>query len=269
MELQGRLAVVTGGGSGIGRACAEAFATAGAKEVIVVDLDLGKAEHVADTIGTQGVAVGVDVANEKDLTQMCSRIQADHGPIDLFLSNAGYLIQGGLDLPTSQWQRMFDVHFSSHLTVARALIPSMVDRGEGYLVSTASAAGMLTQLDSGPYSVSKAAAISFAQWLAINYGHRGVKVSVICPQAVRTNIVGDDLSVWDDPASSQASQDGVLEPEEIAAAVLETIRKEEFLCLPHDRVLDYAQRRLADPDRWIAGMQRFRERLSQAGAYVV
>ena len=163
-----------------------------------------------------------------------------------------------------------DVHFTSHLTAARALIPGMVARGEGYLFSTASAAGLLTQMDSGPYAVSKAAAVAFAEWISINYGERGVKVSVLCPQAVRTNIIGDDIAAWDRRArSGQASQDGVLEPEDVAQMVVDTIREENFLLLPHEQVATYMQRKAADPDRWISGMQRFRSKLEAAGAYVV
>ena len=270
MELSGRTTVVTGAGSGIGRESAKAFAAAGARLVFVADLHQDKAVEVASQIGDQAIGVGIDVADEAALVDLCERIENDHGPIDVFFSNAGYGKQGGLDLPNDEWQRMMDVHFTSHLTVARALVPGMVARGEGYLFSTASAAGLLTQMDSGPYAVSKAAAVAFAEWLAINYGPRGVRVSVLCPQAVRTNIIGDDISAWDARSrSGQASQDGILEPEDVARMVVDTIREERFLLLPHEQVATYMKRKADDPERWIGGMQRFRNKLEAAGAYVV
>jgi len=265
MELNDRICVVTGGGSGIGRASAHAFAAEGARLVVVADLDEAKAREVAESIDGNARGVGLDVADEHAVTSLCESIEDNDGPIDLFFSNAGYGEGGGLDLSNERWQRMMDVHMTSHLTVARALVPGMVARGEGYLFSTASAAGLLTQIDSGPYAVSKAAAVAFAEWLSINYGNQGVKVSVLCPQAVRTNIIGDDLSAWDKFASSgQASQDGVLEPEEVAQMVVDTIRNENFLLLPHEQVATYMQRKATDPDRWISGMQRFHARLENA-----
>lgn len=262
MELKDKITVVTGGGSGIGRASAKAFAEEGARLVVVADLHGTKAEAVAAEIGDRARGVALDVADEAAVTALCRQIETETGPIDLFFSNAGYGQPGGLDLPTEDWQRMMDVHFTAHLHVARALVPGMVARGGGYLFSTASAAGLLTQMDSGPYAVSKAAAVAFAEWLAINYGDQGVKVSVLCPQAVRTNILGDDLTAWDRQAEGgQASQDGILEPEDVAQAVVQTIRDETFLCLPHPQVKTYVQRKAGDIDRWIGGMQRFKKRL--------
>ena len=262
MELNDRITVVTGAGSGIGRESAKAFAREGARLVIVADLDEAKAVAVADSIGDRARGVGLDVADAAAVEALIEDVEDNDGPIDVFFSNAGYGQPGGLDLSNDDWQRMMDVHFTSHLTAARALIPGMVARGEGYLFSTASAAGLLTQIDSGPYAVSKAAAVAFAEWLSINYGNAGVKVSVLCPQAVRTNIIGDDLDAWDKFASSgQASQDGILEPEDVAQMVVDTIRNENFLLLPHEQVATYMERKAADPDRWISGMQRFHARL--------
>jgi NAD(P)-dependent dehydrogenase (short-subunit alcohol dehydrogenase family) len=270
MELKDRITVVTGAGSGIGRESARAFAAEGARLVVVADLNEDKALEVAASIGDQARGVGLDVADESAIKGLCEQIENDDGPIDVFFSNAGYGQPGGLDVSTEDWQRMMDVHFTSHLHVAKALIPGMVARGEGYLFSTASAAGLLTQMDSGPYAVSKAAAVAFAEWISINYGGRGVKVSVLCPQAVRTNIIGDDIGLWDARTrSGQASQDGVLEPEDVAQMVVDTIREENFLLLPHEQVATYMQRKANDPDRWISGMQRFRTKLEAAGAYVV
>ena len=265
MELKDRITVITGAGSGIGQASAHAFAAEGARLVVVADLNEANAIAVAESIGDQARGVGLDVADEAAVTALCEQIENDDGPIDVFFSNAGYGQAGGLDLSTEDWQRMMDVHFTSHLHVARALVPGMVARGEGYLFSTASAAGLLTQMDSGPYAVSKAAAVAFAEWLAINYGDQGVRVSVLCPQAVRTHIIGDDLTAWDRRAEGgQASQDGVLEPEDVAAMVVQTIRDENFLLLPHEQVATYMQRKAGDVDRWISGMQRFKARLEAA-----
>lgn len=264
MELQDRITVVTGAASGIGRASAQAFAAEGARLVIVADLDLDKSIAVAESIGPQARGVSLDVADEAAVKALCEQIENDDGPIDVFFSNAGYGQAGGLDLSPQDWQRMMDVHFSAHLYAAQALVPGMVARGEGYLFSTASAAGLLTQMDSGPYAVSKAAAVAFAEWLSINYGQQGIRVSVLCPQAVRTNIIGDDLSLWErsgDGRGGQASQDGVLEPEEVAQMVVQTIRDENFLLLPHEQVATYMQRKAGDVDRWIGGMQRFKARL--------
>ena len=265
MELKDRICVVTGGGSGIGRASAQAFAAEGARLVVVADLSEEKAIATAESIGAQARGIGLDVADEAAVVALCRSIEDIDGPIDLFFSNAGYGKGGGLDLSNDDWQRMMDVHWTSHLYAARALVPGMVARGEGYLFSTASAAGLLTQIDSGPYAVSKAAAVAFAEWLAINYGSKGVRVSVLCPQAVRTNIIGDDLDAWDRRADGgQASQDGILEPEDVAQMVVDTIRNENFLLLPHPQVTTYRQRKVTDPDRWIAGMQRFQARLEAA-----
>lgn len=259
MELKDRVTVVTGAGSGIGRESAKAFAAEGARLVVVADLDESKAQAVAAGIGDSAIGVGLDVADRDAVFGLCHQIEDQYGPIDVFFSNAGYGQQGGLDLSVGDWQRMMDVHFTSHLYVAQALVPGMVARGEGYLFSTASAAGLLTQIDSGPYAVSKAAAVAFAEWLAINYGGQGVRVSVLCPQAVRTNIIGDDLTQWD--TGKQAALDGVLEPEQVAQMVVDTIRDEKFLLLPHEQVATYMQRKATDPGRWIAGMQRFKQRL--------
>lgn len=265
MELADRITVITGAGSGIGAASARAFAAEGARLVVVTDLDEAKAVEVAESIGDKARGVGLDVADEAAIKALCEEIEDNDGPIDVFFSNAGYGRGGGLNLDNEAWQKMMDVHFMSHLYVARALVPGMVARGEGYLFSTASAAGLLTQMDSGPYAVSKAAAVSFAEWLSINYGNDGVRVSVLCPQAVRTNIIGDDLSLWDKRSKGgQASQDGVMEPEDVAQVVVQTIRDENFLCLPHKSVETYMQRKSGDIDRWLGGMRRFKQKLEAA-----
>jgi NAD(P)-dependent dehydrogenase (short-subunit alcohol dehydrogenase family) len=261
MELGGKTTIVTGAASGIGEALAEAFVAEGAKAVIVADRDEKGAKAVAERLGEVATGVGLDVADEEAIKAMVADTEAAHGPIDVFVSNAGYGLRGGLDLPNDEWTRMMDVHVWSHLYAARAVVPSMVERGEGYLLNTASAAGLLTQMDSGPYAVSKHAAVALAEWLAINYGDKGVRVSVLCPQAVRTNILGNRARVGDDSSSRQAGQDGVLEPEDAARACLDAMREERFLVLPHPQVETYFQRKASDYDRWLAGMRRFRRRL--------
>lgn len=266
MQIKDKRIVVTGAARGIGKACASAFIEAGAKQVVLCDLRLDEVEALAESLGERAYAYQLDVSDEAAVLNLVDTIEETHGPIDIFFSNAGYLVLGGVELSSADWQSMMEVHLYAHLYAAKAMVWRMVERGEGYLVSTASAAGLLTQIDSGPYAVSKAAAIAFAEWLAIAYGRFGIKVSVLCPQAVRTNIIGDDLDMWDAlNETDQASVDGVLEPEEIAAALIETIAKEELLCLPHPEVATYQLNKAKHPDRWISGMQRFAERLASAG----
>lgn len=261
MELAGKTTIVTGAASGIGEALADAFIAEGAKAVMVVDRDGPGAERVAARLGPKATGVAVDVADEEAIRQLVTDTEAAHGPVDVFVSNAGYGLAGGIDLPIDEWTRMMDVHVWSHLYAARAVIPGMVDRGEGYLLNTASAAGLLTQMDSGPYAVSKHAAVALAEWLSINYGERGVKVSVLCPQAVRTNILGDRAKMGSEQGGRQAGGDGILEPEEAARACIEAMNEERFLVLPHPEVATYFQRKASDYDRWLAGMRRFRRRL--------
>ncbi len=252
---------MTGGASGIGEAIAEAFVAEGARAVVVADRDGDGAQRVADRLGPTATGAALDVADEDAIRRLVAETEAAHGPIDIFVSNAGYALGGGIDLPDEEWFRMMDVHVWSHLYAARAVIPGMVERGEGYLLNTASAAGLLTQMDSGPYAVSKHAAVALAEWLAINYGDRGVKVSVLCPQAVRTNILGDPSALADREGGRQAGGDGVLEPEDAARACLEAMRAERFLVLPHAEVATYFKRKADDYDRWLGGMRRFRRRL--------
>ena len=210
MELKDKVVVITGAGSGIGRSLAVGMAAVGARAVVCTDLNGDNAAETAALIGDAATSATLDVADEAAIEALVRETEEAHGALDVFVSNAGYGQGGGLDLPTEDWMRMMNVHTWSHLAAARAVIPGMVERGGGYLLNTASAAGLLTQMDSGPYAVSKHAAVAFAEWVAINYADQGIGVSVLCPQAVRTNILGPRKP--GDSSKGQASFDGVLEP---------------------------------------------------------
>jgi NAD(P)-dependent dehydrogenase (short-subunit alcohol dehydrogenase family) len=257
VQLQDKVAVVTGGASGIGAALCRRFVDEGARAVVVVDRDGPGAERVAASLGGRGHPAQLDVADEAATRALVDDTLQRHGPIDLFVANAGYGRSGGLELANEEFERMWQVHVMAHVYAARAVLPSMIARGEGYVLTTASAAGLLTQMDSVVYAVTKHAAVGLAEWLAINHHHQGIRVSVLCPQAVRTAILGDRPS--DGPR--QASGDGVLEPEELADTVIEALAEERFWVLPHPQVATYVRRKADDVDRWLAGMRRFQERL--------
>jgi NAD(P)-dependent dehydrogenase (short-subunit alcohol dehydrogenase family) len=267
MELNDRVVVVTGGGSGIGEALARAANDAGAHHVVVADLDEAQAQRVAGDIG--GTAVGIDVRDESAIQQLVGSTEDAHGPIDLFVSNAGYVTSAGLEDPNESIQQMWEVHCLAHIYAARAVLPSMIARGEGYLLNTASAAGLLTQIGSMSYSMTKAAAISLAEWLSVTHYHQGIRVSVLCPQAVATNIISNSPDYIggsdDDLDGGVASGDGVLEPADVADLCLDAIREERFLILPHPEVATYVERKATDRDRWLAGMRRFQSALHPDG----
>jgi NAD(P)-dependent dehydrogenase (short-subunit alcohol dehydrogenase family) len=256
MELSDRLVVVTGAASGIGRALARASADEGARLVVVVDRDAVGLRAVADELGAAGVPMAADLSVEAEVVRVVETVEAEHGPIDLFCSNAGVLSIGGLELPDDEWRRVMDINVMAHLWAARALVPRMVARGGGYLLHTASAAGLLSQVGSAPYSVSKHAAVALAEWISITHGHQGIVVSALCPQAVATAMLGshDDGGV--------AGLDGVISAEEVAAAAVAGIRAERFLILPHPEVADYEQRRATDRERWLEGMRRLNDRFA-------
>jgi len=250
MRVTGKVCVITGGASGIGKALAERFHAEGAKAIVVADLQEEALKEVAASVN--GLAVVTNVAKESDIKALVAAAEEKYGYIDVFVSNAGIARMGGVDTSDADWQLNWDIHVMAHVYAARAVAEKMAVRGEGYLINTASAAGLLTHVNSATYAVTKHAAVSFAEWLAINYGNRGVHVSVLAPQAVRTAMTsGRDVSV--------ASVDGMLEPEELADCVIETMDREEFLMIPHRQVLEYMGRKAGDVDRWLRGMQRFKE----------
>lgn len=258
MKIHDKVTVVTGAGSGIGRAIAQRFAFNGARAVVCVDLNEADAAATAESIGACAFAAQLDVADEPAIEQLIARVEKMHGGIDVFVSNAGYGRPGGLELPTSEWRRMMSVHTWSHLAAARAVIPGMIARGGGYLLSTASAAGLLSVFDSGAYAVSKHAAVALAEWLALNYVDSGIGVSVLCPQGVRTNV----LNYMKDPNMAadiaQSGGDGILEPDVVADLCIEAMAEGRFLVLPHPEVETYFQRKANDYDRWLSGMRRVR-----------
>ena len=260
MEMKDRVAIVTGGGSGIGEALCRRFIAEGARFVVVADRHGAEAERVAADLGGKGEAATLDVADEAATRALVDQTLERHGPIDLFVANAGYAQRGGLELSNEDFERMWQVHVMAHVYGARAVLPSMIARGEGYILTTASAAGLLTQMDSVTYAITKHGAVALAEWLAINHHHQGVRVSVLCPQAVRTNILGSRAAA-DSAGARQAGQDGMLEPEQLADTVIDALREERFWVLPHPEVATYARRKADDVDRWLAGMRRFQGRL--------
>jgi NAD(P)-dependent dehydrogenase (short-subunit alcohol dehydrogenase family) len=262
MQIEGKHVVVTGGASGIGRALARRFAAEGARGVVVADLDAAGCAAVAAEV--KGVAAPTDVADEAAVRALVTRAEDAYGPIDLFCSNAGIAVTGGVETSNADWQRIWNINVMAHVYAARAVLPSMLERGAGYLLNTASAAGLLNQIGSAPYGVTKHAAVALAEWLAITYGDRGIVVSVLCPQAVRTAMT-DAGSAVGDVGVGAARVDGMIEPEDCAAAVVEGLARESFLILPHPDVLTYLRRKADDYDRWLTGMQRFQKRLGFVG----
>jgi len=256
MKLKDRVVVVTGGASGIGEALARRFAAEGASAVVVADLDGEGAKRVAAEIN--GVAHKVDVGVEADIQRLVNETLARFGHIDLFCSNAGIIFIGGVESSNDQWEKIWNVNVMAHVYAARAVLPSMLARGEGYLLHTASAAGLLAQIGSATYSVTKHAAVALAEWLSITHGDQGIKVSVLCPQAVRTNML---LGIED---GGVAGVDGVLEPSRVAEVVVEGLATERFLILPHPEVAEYARRKTADYDRWLNGMRRLQKRFADS-----
>ncbi|MGH8871982.1 MAG: SDR family oxidoreductase [Acidimicrobiia bacterium] len=248
MKLEGQVVVVTGAGSGIGAAMARRFASDSPRALILADLDLDSAEGVAADLGAS--AIQVDVADPVSNDMLIDMAEDRFGPVDLFCANAGIGFAGDEQTPPERWDHMWQVNLMSHVHAARRLMPGWLARGEGYFLSTASAAGLLTNLKAAQYSVTKHAALAFAEWLSITYGDQGIKVSCLCPMGVKTPLLdaADEFHALLDPLA--------LEPEEVAEAVVAGLAEERFLILPHPEVEKFFQNKASDYDRWIGGMRK-------------
>ena len=255
MQLKDAIVIVTGGGNGIGRALCRRFAAEGARAVVVADIDEAAAAAVAAEIG--GSAIRVDVSREEEVQRLFARALEQHGAVDLVCSNAGIAVDGGEETPTSEWQRCWDVNVMAHVFAARAVLPSMLERGCGYLLQTVSAAGLLTHPQSATYAATKHASLAFAEWLSIAYGNRGIGVSALCPQGVRTGMLQRASA-----GGRSFLLDSALEPEQVAGEVVKGLADERFLILPHPEVAEYFRRKATDYDRWLRGMRRLRASLT-------
>jgi len=247
MELKDKICVVTGAASGIGKALCHAFAKEGTAHVVCVDVNGDGAAATAREIG--GQAFTVDVSSEAAIVEMIDAVERAIGPIDLFFSNAGIAVGGGMETPNDDWQRVWDINVMAHVWASRKLVPLMAARGGGYLLNTSSAAGLLNQIGSASYGVTKHAAVGLAEWLAMTHGDEGIKVSVLCPQAVRTEMTrGHEDHV--------AAINGMMEPDPVAQICVDAIRSESFLILPHEDVREYIKNKADNYDRWIGGMRK-------------
>jgi NAD(P)-dependent dehydrogenase (short-subunit alcohol dehydrogenase family) len=268
VKVADKVAIVTGGGNGIGGALAAKLAQQDAR-VLVADLDADAARAVADGINAErpgaAIAAGADVADTAQIQRLITLAESGFGPVDLYFANAGITGVVGLDATEKEWDRSFDVNVRAHIRAAQLLIPGWVERGEGYFISTASAAGLLTQLGSATYAVTKHAAVGFAEWLNITYGDQGVRVSCLCPMGVNTKLLyegeqsGHPLGDLATRAVTTAGE--VLEPADVADSVLAAIDEERFLILPHPAVLDMYRQKATDYDRWLGGMRRYQRSL--------
>ena len=258
MALDGSTCIITGAARGIGFALADRFLAEGAAGVTVVDLDPADCAAAIATLGERHGAERVldhaaDVSAEDEVRAAIERTEERWGPVDLFAANAGIGTAMGLEADDATWDRIWKVNVMAHVIAARLVVPSMVARGGGTFLTTASAAGLLTQIGDAPYSVTKHGAEAFAEWLAITYGDQGLRVHCLCPQGVNTDMIrgGADTS-----AVGTVTMQGVIEPEDVAEAVVAALDEGRFLVLPHPEVATYAQRRAGDPDRWIRGMRK-------------
>ena len=257
MQVNNKVVVITGAGSGIGRALAEKFASEGAAKIICVDINGANAQETADKIG--GVAMTCDVSKDAEIQRVIDDTENTYGAIDLFCSNAGIGMGESEQSPDSDWQTSWEVNVMSHVYAARHLVPRMLARGGGYFMNTSSAAGLLNQIGSATYGVTKHAAIGFGEWLALTYAHQGIKVSMLCPQAVRTAMTDSGKDTQNVRA---AATDGMLEPDVVADIVVDGLNEERFLIRPHPEVETYMQRKTGDYDRWIHGMNKLQRTLA-------
>lgn len=259
MEVSDKVVVITGGGSGIGAAMARRFSDEGAAAVIVADVDEEAVLSVATDVG--GEAFFLDVTDETATAELVKTVETAHGRIDILCLNAGIPTDGSERASDDDWQRTWDVNVMAHVYATRHALPGMLERAEGYIVTTASAAGLLTNIGAAPYSVTKHAAVAFAEWLAVTYGARGIRVSCLCPMFVDTPMLDafaghtNEMRDWVEGLA--------INVDDVAGTVIEGIRSEEFLILPHPVVLDYFQRKALDYDRWINGMQDLNSHLTK------
>ncbi|MDY6880523.1 MAG: SDR family oxidoreductase [Desulfatiglans sp.] len=250
MDVANKVIVVTGGAGGIGKALCQRFARENAKGISVVDIDEEGSRSVADEVN--GLAIRCDVSKETDIIDAVKQTERTFGPIDIFCSNAGILVMGGVEASNEDWQRIWEINLMAHVYAARAVIPGMIERGGGCFFITASAAGLLSQIGSTPYSVTKHAAVGLAENIAITYGDQGIQVFALCPQAVRSGMTTEGGGV--------AAVDGLLEPEQMVDSVMEAMNEDRFLILPHAQVQTYMERKASDYDRWLLGMRRLQRR---------
>ena len=254
MDIERKVVVITGGASGIGKAVGKLMVNKGADKVFLADLNEKLLNKTAEEIGA--IPIVCDVSNEESVKALVNEVTLKTRVIDIFMSNAGIYVEGDENTLNQEWMRNWSIHVMAHVYAARAVLPGMIKRESGYLINTSSAAGLLTHIDSATYSTTKHAAIGFAEYLSINYGSKGIKVSVLCPQAVKTAMtLGREDSV--------ASVDGMLEPDFLAEVVLQSVYDEEFLILPHPEVLTYMQRKTSNYERWLGGMRRFKQRRNE------
>jgi NAD(P)-dependent dehydrogenase (short-subunit alcohol dehydrogenase family) len=255
MRLEDRVVVITGAAGGIGAALARRFAAEKVAALVLADLDGAAATVLAEELDVEAVAADVDVTVEAQVAELVAEALGQFGRVDLFCANAGITTGAGLEASDEQWSRTWSVNVLAHIYAARAVLPSMLERGEGYLLQTCSAAGLLTSIGDAPYAVTKHAAVAFAEWLAITYGDQGIKVSALCPQGVDTPMLRDGLAAGHIGALVTAAGGAVLPAESVAEAAVQGLAEERMLILPHPEVARYYQRRATDPDRWAAGMR--------------
>jgi NAD(P)-dependent dehydrogenase (short-subunit alcohol dehydrogenase family) len=246
VDLRGKIAVITGAASGIGRAAALRFAKEGAAGLVLGDLNLSELKQTSESVGA--IAVQCDVSKEADVQRLVREAEARFGRVDVFFSNAGIFQAGDINAPDADWERNWKIHVMAHVYAARAVVDKMAARGVGYFLVTASAAGLLNIVESASYGVTKHGAVAFAEWLSIAYGRKGVRVSCLCPQAVLTNMFTG--------GGGSAGVDGVLTTDHVMDELVKVMGEEKFLILPHPKVLDYARMKTADYDRWLGGMQK-------------
>lgn len=250
MELKDKVIVVTGGARGIGRGLCERFAAESPRGIVVADRDLDEAREAAEAIG--GTAIACDVTSEESIQELVAKTEETYGPVDMFCANAGVAYAGGPELPDDQWMKMFNIHVMSHVWSTRAVLPGMLERGQGCLIHTASAAGLLMEFTSAPYNMTKHAAVGFAEWLAVKYGPRGIQVACLCPQGVRTRMIAGDHPM------SRHMQESSVSVEHVAEVTMQCLRDGEFLILPHPEVKRFMQNRASNHTGWISRMQTLR-----------